>query len=166
MVIFTNQTREKMGVMYGNPETTPGGKALPYYASIRLRLSKASTIKQGEEEIGVVSRVSCVKNKTAPPFRRSEISIIFGKGIDDETALFRAIIDKGLVEKKGAGWYYIGDAKLQGDAKLREYLEAHPDIYEGLKAKARSGGGDSPAPAPTAQDVADAAANEVEVGEV
>ena len=166
IVIFTNQIREKVGVMFGNPETTSGGRALPYYASIRLKLTKTTTIKRGDESVGVVSRVNCVKNKTAPPFRQGEISIIFGKGIDDDEAVFRAILEKGLVEKRSAGWYSIGDVRLQGDAKLRDYLEGHPDVYAELKAKVRGERPAAPAPAPSKEDLADAAANEVEVGEV
>ena len=134
VVIFTNQTREKVGLVYGNPETTSGGNALKFYASIRLKLSKIGTIEEGsgddKQKTSVRTRVEAVKNKTAPPFRRAEYIVTFGKGIDNEAAVFNAIIDRGLIEKRNAGWYIVEGNKLQGVQKLREFFTANPDIYE------------------------------------
>ena len=138
VVIFTNQTREKIGVMYGNPETTSGGNALKFYASIRLKVSKIGTIESGsgddKEKTSIRTRVEAVKNKTAPPFQRGEFIVTFGKGIDNEAAYFDAIIEKGLVQTKGAGWYAIdGKNVAQGTIKLKAYFEQNPDVYAKLK---------------------------------
>lgn len=140
VVIFTNQTREKIGVMYGSPETTAGGVAIKFYASIRLKVSRIGTIESGTGEdktkTSIRARVEAVKNKTAPPFRRGEFIITFGKGIDNEASFFNAIIEKGLVQSKGAGWYYIdGKSVAQGTTKLKAYFEQNPDVYNRLKAQ-------------------------------
>lgn len=146
IVIFTNQTREKVGVMYGNPETTSGGNALKFYASIRLKFSKIGTIESGtgdnKEKTSVKTRVEAVKNKVAPPFKRGEFIITFGKGIDNEAAYFNAIIEKGLVQTKGAGWFSIDGKNIaQGTAKLKLYFEEHPEVYEKLKKMIDNGFG-------------------------
>ena len=138
IVIFTNQTREKVGVMYGSPETTAGGNALKFYASIRLKFSRIGTIETGsgdnKEKTSVRTRVEAVKNKTAAPFKKAEFIISFGKGIDNEAAYFDAIIERGLVQVKGAGWYSIdGKNVAQGTTKLKAYFEENPEIYERLK---------------------------------
>lgn len=140
VVIFTNQTREKVGVMYGNPETTSGGNALKFYASIRLKVSKIGTVETGsgdsKEKTSVRARVEAVKNKTAPPFKRAEYVIAFGKGIDNESSYVEAIIQRGLVTSKGSGWFsYDGKNVAQGQPRLREWLESNPDIYEKLKSE-------------------------------
>lgn len=144
IVIFTNQTREKIGVMYGSPETTAGGNALKFYASIRLKFSKIGTIETGtgdnKEKTSVRTRVEAVKNKTAPPFRKAEFIISFGKGIDNEAAFFDAIIERGLVQTKGAGWYSLDGKNIaQGTTKLREYFDNNPEVYNKLKQQVFDG---------------------------
>lgn len=143
IVIFTNQTREKVGVMYGNPETTPGGNALKFYASIRLKVRKSGTIETGsgdaKEKTSVRTVVEAVKNKTAPPFRKAEFIISFGKGIDNEASYFEAIVNSGLIQSKGAGWFsYEGKNIAQGTVKLKQWFAENPDVYEELKRKLKS----------------------------
>lgn len=133
---FTN------GILSHN--TTAGGNALKFYASIRLKFSKIGTIETGsgdnKEKTSVRTRVEAVKNKTAPPFRKAEFIISFGKGIDNEAAFFDAIIERGLVQTKGAGWYSLDGKNIaQGATKLREYFESHPEVYEKLKKQVMDG---------------------------
>lgn len=133
---FTN------GILSHN--TTAGGNALKFYASIRLKFSKIGTIETGsgdnKEKTSVRTRVEAVKNKTAPPFRKAEFIISFGKGIDNEAAFFDAIIERGLVQTKGAGWYSLDGKNIaQGATKLREYFENHPEVYEKLKKQVMDG---------------------------
>lgn len=133
---FTN------GILSHN--TTAGGNALKFYASIRLKFSKIGTIETGsgdnKEKTSVRTRVEAVKNKTAPPFRKAEFIISFGKGIDNEAAFFDAIIERGLVQTKGAGWYSLDGKNIaQGATKLREYFENHPEVYEKLKKQIMDG---------------------------
>lgn len=139
VVIFTNQMRDKIGVMYGDPTTTTGGKALEYYSSIRLKFTKLGTIDNGsgdnKEKVSVRTRVEAVKNKTFPPFKRKEFIISFGKGIDNEEAIFQTILEKKMVETKGAGWFEINGEKIQGAPKLKAYFAAHPEVYNPLKEK-------------------------------
>lgn len=140
VVIFTNQTREKVGVMYGDPTTTSGGNSLKFYASIRLKFTKIGKVEEGTSDNKVATsirtRVECVKNKTFPPFRRSEFHIVFGKGIDNEGAIFDAILSSGLIQTKGAGWYaYEGKNVAQGTTKLKQWLEENLAIYEKMKAQ-------------------------------
>lgn len=144
IVIFTNQTREKVGVVYGDPSTTPGGLALRYYSSIRLKFSRMKTIETGsgdnKEKTSVRARVEAVKNKTAPPFRKAEFIIAFGKGIDNEASFFDAIIEKGLVQTKGAGWYSLDGKNIaQGTIKLKEFFEKNPEVYNRLKKQVIEG---------------------------
>lgn len=133
---FTN------GILSHN--TTAGGNALKFYASIRLKFSKIGTIETGsgdnKEKTSVRTRVEAVKNKTAPPFHKAEFIISFGKGIDNEAAFFDAIIERGLVQTKGAGWYSLDGKNIaQGATKLREYFENHPEVYEKLKKQVMDG---------------------------
>lgn len=140
ILIFINQIRMKIGIMFGNPETTTGGNALKFYSSVRLEVRKVETIERGDEEaVGNKVRVKVVKNKVAPPFRRAELEIIFGKGISWSASLLDAAVKYSLIDKKGA-WYTWGDEKVgQGRENAKSYLEQNPDmaaiIEKGVRAK-------------------------------
>ena len=139
IIIFINQIRMKIGVMFGNPETTTGGNALKFYSSVRLEVRKTETIEAGKDTdaIGNRVRVKVVKNKVAPPFRRAELDIIFGKGISATGSLLDAAVKHGLIEKKGA-WYSHGEEKVgQGRENAREYLEQNQAFSEELEQKLR-----------------------------
>lgn len=126
--VFINQIRQKIGVMYGNPETTPGGLALKFYASVRLRLSRGEPIKVGNETVGHRVEVKVVKNKLAPPFRDATIDIYFGKGISWATSLLGAGVKCGVIQKSG-NWFIYGEERLgQGRENAKAFLEAHPEI--------------------------------------
>jgi recombination protein RecA len=128
ILVFINQIRMKIGVMFGNPETTTGGNALKFYASVRLEVRKIETIERGDEDaVGNKVRVKVVKNKVAPPFRRVELEIIFGKGISSSASLLDAAVKYAVIDKKGA-WYTWGDEKIgQGRENAKLYLEQNPD---------------------------------------
>lgn len=135
--IFINQLREKIGVMYGNPETTPGGRALKFWASVRLEVRKGDAIKVGTEQTGVRTKVKVVKNKVAPPFRTAEFDLIFGKGISRAGDLLDIAAVKGLVSRSGTYFNY-GETRLgQGRDNARTYLEEHPDLFKELDLKIR-----------------------------
>ena len=152
IAIFINQIREKVGVMFGNPETTPGGRALKFYASVRLEVRRAETLKSGNDVIGNRTRVKVVKNKVAPPFRQAEFDILYGEGISREGSLLDMATDGGLVQKSGA-WYSYGDLRLgQGRESARDYLKENPDLAREIETKIRA----SMLPAPEAPDVPDA----------
>ena len=141
-VVFINQIREKIGVMFGNPETTPGGRALKFWASVRLEIRRVETLKQGTEMVGSRARVKVVKNKVAPPFRQAEFDIMFGKGISRSGGVLDMGADLGLVSKVGT-WFAYGDTRLgQGRENAKQYLEEHPELMEELDAKIRSGATD------------------------
>src|SRR5512135_2971367 len=134
-VIFINQIRQKIGVMFGNPETTTGGNALKFYASMRLDIRRISAIKQSDEVIGVHARVKVVKNKLAPPFREAEFDIIYGQGISREGDIVDIGSDLGVVEKSGT-WYSYGDARIgQGKENAKEYLKQHPEVAAEVEQK-------------------------------
>ncbi len=137
-LIFINQIRMKIGVMFGNPETTTGGKALKFYSSVRLEVRKVETITQGSNDpIGNKVRVKVVKNKVAPPFRKVELDIIFGKGISAAGSLLDAALQHKIIEKSGT-WYSYGTEKMgQGRENARQYLENNPDIAKEIEAKLR-----------------------------
>ena len=136
-VIFTNQIRQKIGVMFGNPNTTPGGLALKFHASVRLEIKRAETLKDGSDAIGSRTKVKVVKNKVAPPFIETEFDIVFGEGISKEGDLIDVGIDREIVRKSGA-WFYYGDERLgQGKAKAIGYLKENLEIASEIEAKIR-----------------------------
>lgn len=135
--IFINQLRDKIGVVYGNPETTTGGNALKFYASIRIDIRKASVIKDGEEQLGARAKVKIVKNKLAPPFRRAEFDIMFGEGISKIGEIIDLGVDKGIIKKSGS-WFSYGDQKLgQGRDAVKELLKGNDVLREEIETKVR-----------------------------
>ncbi len=132
-VIFINQLREKVGVMFGNPETTTGGKALKFYSSIRLDVRKADAIKDGTEIIGNRTRVKVVKNKLAPPFKTCEFDIIYGKGISQVGCILDLAIDYDIIQKSGSWFAYNGEKIGQGKENVKQYLLEHPDVKEQIE---------------------------------
>ena len=137
VAIFINQLREKVGVMFGNPETTTGGRALKFYASVRMDVRRIETLKQSGEMIGNRTRVKIVKNKIAPPFKEAEFDIMFGKGISKEGDILDLAVNLGLVSKSGSWFAYNGDKIGQGRENAKNYLTEHPDIMEELDHKIR-----------------------------
>ena len=136
-VVFINQLREKVGVMFGSPETTPGGKALKFYASIRLDVRKVDTLKDGSDSVGNRTKVKIVKNKLAPPFKVAEFDIIYGAGISQEGCVLDIATDLGIVEKSGSWFAYAGQKIGQGRENARNYLINNPDIMEEIIAKCK-----------------------------
>jgi recombination protein RecA len=126
--IFINQLREKIGVMFGSPETTPGGRALKFYSSVRLDVRRIETLKDGTEAVGNRVRVKVVKNKVAPPFRQAEFDILYGIGISKEGSLIDFGVEEGIVRKAGAWYTYEGDQLGQGKENARTFLREHPDV--------------------------------------
>ena len=138
MVIFINQIRMKIGVMFGNPETTTGGNALKFYASVRLDIRRTGSIKKGDEVIGSETRVKIVKNKVAPPFKQAEFDILYGEGISREGEILELGANLKLVEKSGA-WYSYNSEKIgQGKDNSREYLKEHPEVADEIDEKIRA----------------------------
>src|SRR5881296_1716059 len=135
--IFINQLREKIGVMFGNPETTPGGRALKFYSSVRLDVRKIENLKDGTEVVGSRTRVKVVKNKVAPPFRQCEFDILYGKGISKEGSLLDVGVDLEIVKKSGAWFTYEGDQLGQGRENSRQFLAEHVDLREEIERKVR-----------------------------
>jgi len=138
LVIFINQIRIKIGVMFGNPETTSGGNALKFYASVRLDIRRTGSIKKGEEVIGNETRVKVVKNKVAPPFRQAEFDILYGEGISREGEIVTLGVDQGVIEKSGAWYSYNGDRIGQGKDNARQFLKDNPAISAGIEAQIRA----------------------------
>jgi len=136
-VIFINQLREKVGVMFGNPETTTGGRALKFYSSIRLDVRRIEALKQGGEMVGNRTRIKVVKNKVAPPFREAEFDIMFGKGISKEGDVLDLAASVGIVQKSGAWFAYGGDKIGQGRENAKAYLREHPEIMDEIEHKVR-----------------------------
>ena len=152
LCIFINQIRMKIGVMFGSPETTTGGNALKFYASVRLDIRRTGSVKQGEEVIGNETKVKVVKNKVAPPFKQAEFQIMYGKGIYRMGEVIDLGVQEGLIDKAGAWYAYKGDKIGQGKANAATYLEEHPDIAKEIETSIRerlmttgvsSGGGDA-----------------------
>ncbi len=138
VVIFINQLREKVGVMFGNPETTTGGRALKFYASVRMDVRRIETLKQSGEMVGNRTRIKIVKNKIAPPFKEAEFDIMFGKGISRAGDILDLAANIDLVKKSGAWYAYEGEKIGQGRENAKSYLEAHPEIMEELDRKVRA----------------------------
>jgi recombination protein RecA len=135
--IFINQLREKIGVMFGNPETTPGGRALKFYSSVRLDVRKVENLKDGTDVVGSRTRVKVVKNKVAPPFRQCEFDIMYGKGISKEGSLLDVGVDLEIVKKSGAWFTYEGEQLGQGRENARQFLAEHADVRDQIERKIR-----------------------------
>ena len=138
IVIFINQLREKIGVMFGNPETTTGGRALKFYSSVRLDVRRVEALKQGGEVVGNHTRVKIVKNKVAPPFKEAEFDIMFGQGISKEGDILDLAADAGIINKSGAWYAYNGEKIGQGRENAKNYLKENPLICEEVEAKVRA----------------------------
>ena len=137
-VIFINQIREKIGIMFGNPEVTPGGRALKFYASIRLDIRRQEAIKSGTDSIGARTKVKVVKNKLSPPFREAEFDMIYGEGISKEGSVLDLAVEQGLVEKSGT-WYTFKNERIgQGRENAKKFLKENPKVLADLEAKVRS----------------------------
>jgi recombination protein RecA len=133
--IFINQLREKIGVMFGSPETTTGGRALKFYSSVRLDVRRIETLKDGTDMVGNRTRVKVVKNKVAPPFKQAEFDIMYGKGISREGGLIDVGVEAGLIRKAGAWFTYEGDQLGQGKENARNFLKDNPDLANELEKK-------------------------------
>ena len=136
-IVFINQLREKVGIMFGNPETTPGGRALKFYASVRLDIRRVENLKQDGEIVGSRARVKVVKNKVAPPFRDTEFDIIYGKGISKSGNILDLAVNLDIVNKSGAWFSYEGNRIGQGRENVKKYLEENPEIMDEIEAKVR-----------------------------
>ena len=136
-LIFINQLREKIGVMFGNPETTTGGRALKFYASVRIDIRRIASIKDGDQIIGGRTRVKVVKNKMAPPFREAEFDIMYGEGISREGDLLDLAVDKRIIEKSGSWFAYAGDRLGQGRENAKQFLKENPDIRQIIEDRVR-----------------------------
>lgn len=135
IVIFINQLREKVGIMFGNPETTTGGRALKFYSSVRIDIRKADVIKNGTDIVGTKSRVKIIKNKVAPPFKQVEVDIVYGKGISKVGEVIDLGVEYAIVKKAGA-WYSYNDEKIgQGRENVKIFLEANPEIYQEIEKR-------------------------------
>ncbi len=138
IAVFINQLREKVGVMFGNPETTPGGRALKFYASMRLEVRRIESLKQGNDVVGNRTRVKVVKNKVAPPFKQAEFDILYGEGISREGSILDVGQETGIIQKSGA-WYAYGDIRLgQGRENSRDFLKANPEITAEIEKRLRA----------------------------
>lgn len=135
--LFINQLREKVGVMFGNPETTPGGRALKFYSSIRLDVRRIETLKQGTEMIGSRTRVKVVKNKVAPPFRQADFDIMYGNGISREGSVLDVAAELNIINKSGAWYSYQGERLGQGRENVKEYLRTHPEVTNEVEQRVR-----------------------------
>lgn len=135
--IFINQLREKVGVMFGNPETTPGGRALKFYASVRLDVRRSETLKEGQEAYGNIVKIKVVKNKVAPPFRTAIVTMIYGEGISHVDEVINLAVEHNLLDKSGAWFSYQGEKVGQGAASVRNWLKSHPEIDAELTKQLR-----------------------------
>jgi recombination protein RecA len=138
LVIFINQIRMKIGVMFGNPETTTGGNALKFYSSVRLDIRRIGAIKKGDEVVGSETRVKVVKNKVAPPFKQAEFDILYGEGISREGEIITLGVQEGIIDKSGAWYSYNGDRIGQGKDNVRGYLKENPDLASEIEAQIRA----------------------------
>ena len=153
IALFINQIREKVGVMYGSPETTPGGRALKFYASVRLDVRRGEQLKNGSEVVGNRTKVKVVKNKIAPPFRTCEFDLIYGQGISREGSLLDMAVAKDIIQKSGA-WFSYNDQRIgQGRDNTRQFLKDHPEIADEIEAALRSLIAQTGVPAADAEDI-------------
>lgn len=136
IVIFINQLREKIGIMFGNPETTPGGRALKYFSSVRIDVRRIETLKNGTELVGNRTRAKVIKNKVAPPFKEAEFDIIYGEGISKVGEIIDLAVKLELIDKGGA-WFTVGEARVQGREALKDYLKENPEVMDELEQKIR-----------------------------
>jgi recombination protein RecA len=150
-LIFINQIREKIGVMFGNPETTTGGRALKFYSSVRIDVRRIAAIKEGERVVGNRTRAKVVKNKVAAPFREAEFDILYGEGISKEGELLDMAADRNIVEKSGAWYAYKGERIGQGRENARTFLKENPAVCEKLESELRAALGISVKSAPAAE---------------
>ena len=146
IIIFINQLREKIGVMFGSPETTPGGRALKFYSSVRLDIRRIESLKDGAEVVGNRTRVKVVKNKVSPPFRQAEFDIMYGQGISREGSLVDLSVDLGIVKKSGAWFTYEGEQLGQGRENAKTYLKQNPEIMMEISDKVLIAAGLKPDP--------------------
>lgn len=160
IVIFINQLREKIGVMYGNPETTPGGRALKYFSSVRIDVRRIEGLKSGGELVGNRTRAKVIKNKVAPPFKEAEFDIIYGEGISKIGEITDMAVKLELIEKAGA-WYTVEDTRIQGRDGVKEHLREHPDVAARLEAAIRENA--AKLTAPQSKKAAQAAGRAVDV---
>lgn len=136
IVVFINQLREKIGVMYGNPETTPGGRALKYFSSVRIDVRRVETLKNGTESYGNRTKAKVIKNKVAPPFKEAEFDIIYGEGISKIGEIIDLGVQLDIIDKGGA-WFTVGEARLQGREAVKEYLKQNPEVCDDIEQKIR-----------------------------
>jgi recombination protein RecA len=162
LVIFINQIRMKIGVMFGNPETTTGGNALKFYASVRIDIRRIGSIKKGDEVVGSETRVKIVKNKVAPPFKQAEFDIMYGDGISREGEVLEIGVNLGVLEKSGAWYIHEGDRLGQGKDNSRDFLKENPALAHAIEAKIREKAGVKGAAAPAAAAVPAAEDKKVE----
>ena len=160
IVVFINQLREKIGVMYGNPETTPGGRALKYFSSVRIDVRRTETLKNGTESYGNRTKAKVIKNKVAPPFKEAEFDIIYGEGISKIGEIIDFGVKLDLIDKGGA-WFTVGDTRLQGRDAVRDYLKANPEVCDELEQKIRENA--TQLMSPQAKSAAKAAGRAVDV---
>ena len=144
IALFINQLREKIGVMFGSPETTPGGRALKFYSSVRLDIRRIESLKDGAEVVGNRTRVKVVKNKVSPPFRQAEFDIMYGKGISREGSLIDMSVDLGIVKKSGAWFTYEGEQLGQGRENAKSFLSSNPEIMVEISDKVLAAAGLKP----------------------
>ncbi|MDF2718385.1 MAG: recA, partial [Paenibacillus sp.] len=137
IAIFINQLREKVGVMFGNPETTPGGRALKFYSTIRLEVRRIETIKQGNDMVGNRTRIKVVKNKVAPPFKQAEVDIMYGEGISREGSIVDIGTEMDIVNKSGAWYSFDGDRLGQGRENSKQFLKDNPQVASTIEKKIR-----------------------------
>jgi recombination protein RecA len=137
--VFINQIREKIGVMFGNPETQPGGRALKFYSSVRMDVRRVETLKTGTDNVGIRTRVKVVKNKVAPPFKQAEFDIMFGQGISRSGSIIDIGTELSVVTKAGAFYSYKGDRLGQGRENAKKFLEEHPEMMESIEAEIKNG---------------------------
>lgn len=136
IVVFINQLREKIGVMYGNPETTPGGRALKYFSSVRIDVRRIETLKNGGESYGNRTRAKVIKNKVAPPFKEAEFDIVYGEGISKIGEIIDLGVQLDIIDKGGA-WFTVGEARLQGKEAVKDYLKENPEVCDEIEQKIR-----------------------------